>query len=248
MSGRGGISRADWIVAAGAAVLAASLFLLDWYGGSLPGLAKTAIPGSALSSTGWEAFTTSRWVWAATIALALAAVMAAAAGFRRRGQVQVSAVVLLAGVVSSLLILYRIVHHPGANLSGGTTHTTYEIKLGIWLGLAAALAIAVGGYLQLRAENGAPVLEVRLRAIVAAAWAKTADLAATIGAMPAKLGELRARKVGELRARRSSGEDEPSRVEREKDVEEEPAQPAFTGLTVRAPQSRPGERRPGQAP
>jgi hypothetical protein len=188
--------------------------------------------------------------------LALAAVPAAAAGFRRRGQVQVSAVLLLAGAVSSLLILYRIVHHPGANLSGEHAHTTYQIKLGIWLGLVAALAITFGGYLQLRAENGAALLEVRLRAILVAAWvkageavARTRALPAKMAAVPAKMGELRRRKVGGLRARRSAPEEErPSKAEKKKDPGEEPAQPAFTGLTVRAPQPRTGERRPGRAP
>jgi hypothetical protein len=217
MKGEGGISRADWIVAAGAVVLAASLFLLDWYAGSLPGLAKTAIPSSDLSSTGWEAFTNSRWVWLVTIVLALATVAAATAGLRRRGEVQSSAVVLLAGAVSSVLVLYRIIHHPGVNLSGKHTQTTYEIKFGIWLGLAAALAITVGGYLQLRAENGPAVPEARLRAGLAAAWAN-------------------------VTARRSS------RGERKQGGDELPSEPVFTGLTVRGPQTRPGERRPGRAP
>ena len=41
-------------------------------------------------------------------------------------------------------------------MSFGGFHASYGIKLGIWLGLIAALAIAAGGYLQLRAEDDPP--------------------------------------------------------------------------------------------
>ena len=57
------------------------------------------------------------------------------------------------GLLSVVLIVYRIVHHPAASASFGGFHASYGIKLGIWLGLLAALAIAAGGYLQLRAEG-----------------------------------------------------------------------------------------------
>lgn len=60
------------------------------------------------------------------------------------------------GALSSLLILYRIVHHPIAEAA--KLHAAAHLKLGIWLGLIAPLAIACGGYLQLdegaRARSG----------------------------------------------------------------------------------------------
>jgi len=150
VNGERGISRADWVVAAGAVALAAFLFLLDWYGGSVVGLGTKTGFGDA---TGWEAFTDSRWVWLATIVVALASLPLAAAGVRRRGEVQVSAVVFLLGVTSSVLIAYRIAHHPSAKPGGKSLGVAFDVKTGIWLGLAAALTIAAGACLRMYAER-----------------------------------------------------------------------------------------------
>lgn len=143
------------IEAAGAVVLLLALFLLDWYGtnitDTLPG---SHISGGTLSSTGWESFTSSRWIWLATIVLALGSTYAASAAQRSEGPVRLGACVLGMGAVSSILILYRVIHHPGPGVSGHGVRITYDVKLGIWPGLIAALAITVGGYLQLRGELG----------------------------------------------------------------------------------------------
>ena len=141
------------VAAAGAIALFVFLFFLDWYGGSITGLFPgSRISGGTISATGWEAFTSSRWVWLVTIVLALGSALAAAAAYRPEGPVRIGAVVFGMGTLSSVLILYRIIHHPGANASGHGLYISYGVKLGIWLGLVAAVAIALGGYLQLRAE------------------------------------------------------------------------------------------------
>jgi hypothetical protein len=148
---------ADRLVAVGAVALLAFMFLFDWYGGSVTGLLPGShITGATLSSTGWETFTASRWIWLATIVAALGSVsiagIAAGAG-RREGPLQPSAIVAGLGAISTALILYRIAHHPGPSASGGGVHASYGIKLGIWLGLLAALAITLGGYLGAQAED-----------------------------------------------------------------------------------------------
>jgi hypothetical protein len=145
------LTRADRIVALGALALLAFMFLLDWFGESVKG----ALPGRDLSSSGtgasgWQAFTNSRWVWLLTIVVALACVLAAAAGRRLERPLRGGELVLLLGGVSALLILFRIVHHPSASASFGGFHASSGIRFGIWLGLAAALTVAGGGYLQTR--------------------------------------------------------------------------------------------------
>ncbi len=145
------------IAAAGALALFVFLFFLDWYGGNITGLFPGShISGGTISATGWEAFTSSRWIWLVTIALALGSVLSAAAAYRLEGPVQIGAVVFGMGLLSTVLIVYRIAYHPGASASGHGIHISYGIKLGIWLGLIAALAITLGGYLQLRAEGQSP--------------------------------------------------------------------------------------------
>jgi hypothetical protein len=227
MSGKGAITRADWIVAAGAVALAASLFLLDWYGGDIVGLMpKTRIAGAGFSSTGWEAFAHSRWVWLATIALALASLPAASAGLRRRGPVQLSATLLLLGAVSSALIAYRIVHHPGMPVSGANLHVAYDVEAGIWIGLAAALAIVAGSGLRLYEESP--------RALGQGSSRLPRQALTALRTLAERFGRRR----GEGAREEAPGEQ----------PEGERSQPAFSGLTVRGSQQRAGERRPGRAP
>jgi hypothetical protein len=145
--------------AGGAIALFVFLFFLHWYGGSITGLLSGShISGGTIDATGWEAFTSSRWIWLGTIVFAFGGALAAAVGYRLEGPVQIGAVVLGLGALSSVLIVYRIAYHPGANASGHGIHIAYGIKFGIWLGLLAALAITLGGYMQLRAEGGASLL------------------------------------------------------------------------------------------
>jgi hypothetical protein len=147
--------------AGGAIALLVFLFFLHWYGGSITGLLSDShISGGTIEATGWEAFTSSRWIWLGTIVFALGGALAGAVAYRLEGPVQIGAVVFGLGALSSVLIVYRIVYHPGANASGHGIHIAYGIKFGIWLGLLAALAIALGGYMQMRAESGAPLLSL----------------------------------------------------------------------------------------
>lgn len=156
-SERGRLRRADTILAGGALALLAFMLLLDWFGetanGTLPG---KGLSGANSSSSGWETFTISRWIWLLTIVVALGSVLVAAGGRRIERPVRASELVTLLGALSAVLILYRIIHHPTASVSFGGFHASYGIKLGIWLGLAAALTIVAGGYLQMRAEDDPP--------------------------------------------------------------------------------------------
>jgi len=147
--------------AGGAIALFVFLFFLHWYGGSISGLLSGShVSGGTIDATGWEAFTSSRWIWLATIVFALGGALAGAVAYRLEGRVQIGAVVLGLGALSSVLIIYRIIYHPGASASGHGIQIAYGIKFGIWLGLLAALAITLGGYMQLRAEGGAPLLSL----------------------------------------------------------------------------------------
>jgi hypothetical protein len=151
------LSAARRIVAVGAVALLVFMFFFDWYGGNVTGLARgVQLTGAALSSTGWQTFTISRWVWLLTALLALGSVVAWARGYEDRGPLPLSAIVAGFGALASALIVIRILHHPGLSASAGTVHLSYGVKTGIWLGLIAALAIAFGGYLQTLPEKPEP--------------------------------------------------------------------------------------------
>lgn len=140
----------------GAVAFAAILFFLPWYG------ATTSSPIGTLKiggdSSGWQTFTNSRWLWLLTIIVALGSVAVEARERRRESSLEPGVIVTGLGGLSSLFILYRIIDHPtgGATAVVGLSHLSYSygIKIGIWLALLAALAVAAGGYLQMRTEGG----------------------------------------------------------------------------------------------
>jgi hypothetical protein len=156
------LRRADRIAGAGAVAFLIFLFLFKWYGGS----ASSSIGGLGFSSNinGWHAFQNSRWIWLITIIVALGAVALTAAQRELQSPVKPSVIVAGLGALSMLLILYRIVHHPSGGVSGTIAgvhySSSYGIKIGIWLGLIAAAAIAYGGYLAMQ-EEGTSLADVR---------------------------------------------------------------------------------------
>lgn len=148
---------ASALLAAGGLALFVVVFFVDWFGSSVSGLPQgSLLKGANISATGWQTFTSSRWIWLASILAALAAALAGVAGRSSDGPLRPGAVAAGLGALSSGLIVYRIAHHPSASFSQGALHAGYGIKIGIWFGLLAALAITVGGYFQAQAEVRPP--------------------------------------------------------------------------------------------
>jgi hypothetical protein len=149
------LRRSDQIVGGGAIALFIFLFFFKWFGAS----ASSSVGGISIggSLNGWHSFTNSRWIWLITIIVALGAVALRAGQRELSLSVEPSAIIAGLGALSTLLILYRIIHHPSGGSSGGVglTHFSYSygIKIGIWLGLIAAAAITYGGYLGMQAEG-----------------------------------------------------------------------------------------------
>jgi hypothetical protein len=156
------LRRADQIVGGGAVALFIFMFFFNWFGVS-SNVSSVAGVNVNISKSGWDTFTNSRWLWLLTIIVALAAVIAHAAARRIDSPVQPSVIVAALGALSSVFILYRILHHPTASASVGGFHASVGIKIGIWLGLIAALAITYGGYLMMQAE-GTSLADVRQQA------------------------------------------------------------------------------------
>jgi hypothetical protein len=165
------LRRSDQVIGGGAIALFIFLFFFKWYGASASTIGGVSVGGSL---NGWHSFTDSRWIWLITIVVALGVVALTAAQREVSSPVQPSAIVAGLGALSTLLILYRIIHHPSGGASGGVglTHFSYSygIKIGIWLGLIAAAAITYGGYLAMQAQ-GISLADVREQASGAASTA-----------------------------------------------------------------------------
>jgi cytochrome bd-type quinol oxidase subunit 2 len=148
----------DWALALAALALFVFLFFFHWYGNSVSGLPSGShISGATFAATGWQEFTSSRWVWLVTIVLAFGSVLAGAADYKLDGPLQLSAITAGLAAVSCGLIVYRIAHHPSVSASSGSLHISYGVKSGIWLGLLAALGIAAAAYL--RSQSGPAPLD-----------------------------------------------------------------------------------------
>jgi hypothetical protein len=159
------LRRSDRIIGGSAIAFLVFLFIFKWYGGS----ASSSVNGVdfSASANGWHTFTNSRWIWIITIVVALASVAISAGMFDFKSPVSLGAIVAGLGALSTILILYRIVHHPsgGASSSFGAVHVAYSygIKVGIWLGLIAAVGVTYGGYLGMR-DEGTSLADVREQA------------------------------------------------------------------------------------
>jgi hypothetical protein len=157
------LRRSDQIIAGGAIALFIFMFFFKWLGFS----SSTPIGGVSVSSDGWNSFHNSRWIWLITIAVSLGVVALTAAQREIESPVQLSVLVAGLGALSTIFIVYRIIHHPsgGGSSTFGLAHVSYSygIKIGIWLGLIAAVAITYGGYLAMQAE-GTSLSDVREQA------------------------------------------------------------------------------------
>ena len=156
------LRRSEQIVAGGAIALFIFLFFFDWYGVS-SNLSSIAGINVNISKSGWDVFTNSRWIWLITIIAGLGMVALRAYGKELDLPVKHGVLITALGALSTVLILYRIVHHPTASASYGSFHASAGIKIGIWLGLIAAVAITYGGYLAMH-DEGTSLTEVRQQA------------------------------------------------------------------------------------
>jgi hypothetical protein len=119
----------EWLAAAAGLVLVGSLFL-DWYG----------------TQNAWQSLDVLDIVifLVALLALALAALQATRTSPAMPAGAGVLTVVF--GAIGTLLVVYRIINQPGPN-------ELVEVRTGAWIGLAAAIAITVGGWESIRNER-----------------------------------------------------------------------------------------------
>jgi hypothetical protein len=125
------LRQGDVIAGLGGVALLVVMFL-DWY----------AAGGSA-----WQAFSVSDLILALTAVSGIG--LAVLTASRRSPALPVAASVITStlGALATLLVFYRILNQPGPN-------EFVEVKLGAFLGFLAVLAVAAGGYLAIRDEEG----------------------------------------------------------------------------------------------
>jgi cytochrome b561 len=134
------LRRGELISAAGALVLLPLMFALKWFG-----LEVTPGPSaerSAISSAenAWHGLADLRWLMLITIAAAVGAVLLHVSQRSHGSKTDTSGVVAILGTVTAALLAYRVlIDLPSPN-------QVVDQKIGAYLGLLAAVTIALGGW------------------------------------------------------------------------------------------------------
>jgi hypothetical protein len=140
------LRRGELAAGTGGVLLFVFMFVPDWY---------------ALNSTFSQTAGNLRWHYLALLTILLAIALAYFQAAERAPAIPVTlaAIVTVLGIVTVLALIYRILAGPP---NGGSYLST---EVGPYLGLAAAIAIAYGGWASLREEAGADLEEVGIETI-----------------------------------------------------------------------------------
>jgi hypothetical protein len=135
------------VIALLAAVALFVFMFLGWFGSEISGQAGKVDFGDGAGAGGsaWATLDLISFVLMLTVAVTVGASLLALLDTQWKPAIPPSAVISVLGGLSFLLILFRVVFPPDfGTLAGIGVNATLE--LGIFLGLAAAGAIAYGGY------------------------------------------------------------------------------------------------------
>ncbi len=139
-------------IAGGSAILLFIFMFFEWFGVEVSGVGgfSGSVPGGGGSA--WDALDFIPIVLLITIIAALVLVGLRLADSAYEPSIPMSTIVTALGVISVLLILFRIIDPPSFASYGGVS-VDATLSLGIFLGLIAAGGIAFGGYSTMKEEG-----------------------------------------------------------------------------------------------
>jgi hypothetical protein len=145
------LGRGEMVAAVSALVLLIVMFLFNWFG-------YDAGAGGFTASVGlnaWESFGFIDIVLFITILVAIGGALMAANAQSPTLPVAISSLVAGLGVLSVLLILFRIISPPDFGVGDFGLDDAVDIsrKIGVFLGLIAAGGITYGGFLAMQEEG-----------------------------------------------------------------------------------------------
>ncbi len=144
------LRRGEWVAAAGAVVLLASVFALPWYAVKAPYTQRASLYGVAATRNGWDSLSHIRWLLILTALTALALAYLQASRRAPALPVTFSLIVTVLGVITTLALIYRVlINVPGAD-------AVVDQRAGAYVGLLSSCVILYGGYQSLRREGIAP--------------------------------------------------------------------------------------------
>jgi hypothetical protein len=130
------------------------MFIFDWFSVSISGSAGGFSFGGSVGGNAWESFGFIDIVLFITAVTAIALAVTAANATELNAPVALSAVVTGLGILSVLLVLFRIISPPDFG-APSALDSSLDVgrKIGVFLGLIATAGIAYGGWTAMQAEG-----------------------------------------------------------------------------------------------
>jgi hypothetical protein len=128
--------RGELISAAGALALLVFMFAFEWFG-------VDGVPGRSQISTAenaWHGLTVTRWLMLLTIFVTLGSLIIHATQRDHGAITDTSAAIAILGSLTAGVLVYRVLINPPSPA------TIVDQKLGAYLGVLSAIAIAIGGF------------------------------------------------------------------------------------------------------
>jgi hypothetical protein len=144
---------------AGSAAVALFVFMfIPWYGATAT-VGNSKITGAHANA--WQAFSFIDIILFLVVAITLGLVIARAADAIPSSLPAPPGMIILgAGAIAVVLILFRLLNTPGEDIVGFGVNVAVGRKIGVFLGLIAAVALTYGGW---AAAHGRPEVSVRTR-------------------------------------------------------------------------------------
>ena len=141
------LNQGEMIAAVSAIALLLIMFIFKWFGVDVSGGFGVSVSASV---NAWQAFGFIDIVLFITVLVAVGGAVMTANAQSVNTPVAISAITAALGILSVLLILYRIIDPPGP---GGISGIDVGRKIGVFLGLIAAGGVAYGGWMAMQAEG-----------------------------------------------------------------------------------------------
>jgi hypothetical protein len=141
------VNHGDLVAAVGAVLLLVLMFAFKWYG--VDGIPGRSSVGSAVVSAedGWNGLSVIRWLMMLTITASLVSLAIHVRPVSRQVVAVSRLAVLGLGTLTFVLVSYRVL------IEMPTPDKVVDQKLGAFLGIVSALAIALGGYESVREQR-----------------------------------------------------------------------------------------------
>ncbi|GIK78177.1 MAG: hypothetical protein BroJett022_18670 [Actinomycetes bacterium] len=149
------INQGEMIAAVAALLLLIVMFVFTWFSLDAGGEGEIFLDAAGVDTgvNAWQAFDLVDIILFVTILVAVGGALIAANATSVNTPVAVSAITAGLGVLSFLLVLFRVISPPGSGDIPDAAGIGIDRGIGVWLGLILTAAIAFGGWRAMEEEG-----------------------------------------------------------------------------------------------